>query len=120
MDLDFVPASIGGMGLDFAHKTLESQFRPNSFVTANDVFFIIEVLWVQIVISVNEELKYTIPRIVNHTINGVESFDVTRIAGRYRSDDGESGHSCRVIFEKNTIHPLTRVVDLPEFLLYLE
>ncbi|GBN36755.1 hypothetical protein AVEN_60938-1 [Araneus ventricosus] len=52
MGLDFVPASIGGMEPEIAHKTLESQSYISLF-TANDVFFIIEVLWLQIVISVN-------------------------------------------------------------------
>ncbi|GBM00860.1 hypothetical protein AVEN_140136-1, partial [Araneus ventricosus] len=53
MGLDFFSASTGGMVPEFAHKTLESQFRLSLF-TANDDFFIIEVLWVQIVISVKE------------------------------------------------------------------
>ncbi|GBM19949.1 hypothetical protein AVEN_164894-1 [Araneus ventricosus] len=52
MSLDFVPADTGGIGPEHAHKTLESQFR-FSLLTANDAFFIIEVLWVHIVISVN-------------------------------------------------------------------
>ncbi|GBN80042.1 hypothetical protein AVEN_212781-1 [Araneus ventricosus] len=52
MGLDFVSDSTGGMGPKFAHKTLESQFRL-SLLTANDVFFIIEVLGVQIAIGVN-------------------------------------------------------------------
>ncbi|GBL70900.1 hypothetical protein AVEN_161529-1, partial [Araneus ventricosus] len=52
MGLDFLPASTGGMGPELAHKTLESQLR-FALLTANDAFFIIEVLWVQIVISVN-------------------------------------------------------------------
>ncbi|GBM32503.1 hypothetical protein AVEN_156597-1 [Araneus ventricosus] len=54
MGLDFVPAITGGMGPNLAHKTLESQFRL-SLLTENDAFFIIEVLWFQIVISVNED-----------------------------------------------------------------
>ncbi|GBM86898.1 hypothetical protein AVEN_161986-1, partial [Araneus ventricosus] len=48
MGLDFVLASTGGMGT--AHKTLESQFRDSD---SKDAFFIIEDLWVQIVINVN-------------------------------------------------------------------
>ncbi|GBM54027.1 hypothetical protein AVEN_185629-1, partial [Araneus ventricosus] len=52
MGLDFVPASGGGMGPELPHKTLESQFR-FSLITANVAFFIIEVVWVQIVINVN-------------------------------------------------------------------
>ncbi|GBL94483.1 hypothetical protein AVEN_235588-1 [Araneus ventricosus] len=52
MCLDFVPASRVGMGPELAHKTLESQFR-FSLLTANHALFIIEVLWVQIVIGVN-------------------------------------------------------------------
>ncbi|GBN10476.1 hypothetical protein AVEN_187276-1, partial [Araneus ventricosus] len=49
---DFIQVSTGGMGPEIAHKTLESKFH-FSLLTANDAFLIIEVLWVQIVISVN-------------------------------------------------------------------
>ncbi|GBN60376.1 hypothetical protein AVEN_70757-1, partial [Araneus ventricosus] len=52
MGLDFAVASTGGMGPKLAHKALESQFRV-SLLTANDAFFIVEDLWVHIVISVN-------------------------------------------------------------------
>ncbi|GBL82339.1 hypothetical protein AVEN_252500-1 [Araneus ventricosus] len=52
MGLEFVAASTGGMGPELSHKTLEYQFR-FSLLNANDAFFIIEVLWVQIVHSVN-------------------------------------------------------------------
>ncbi|GBM59550.1 hypothetical protein AVEN_63065-1 [Araneus ventricosus] len=58
MGLDFVPASIGRIGPEFAHKPLESRLR-FSLLTANDAFFIIEVLWVQIVVSINvRKLKW--------------------------------------------------------------
>ncbi|GBO01219.1 hypothetical protein AVEN_203790-1 [Araneus ventricosus] len=53
MGLDFDPASTVEMRPEIAHKTLESQFR-FSLLTVNDAFFIIEVLWVQIVISVKK------------------------------------------------------------------
>ncbi|GBN22656.1 hypothetical protein AVEN_11253-1 [Araneus ventricosus] len=49
---DFVLASTGGLGPELAHKTLESQFHV-SLLTTNDAFFIIEDLWVQIVMSIN-------------------------------------------------------------------
>ncbi|GBM90264.1 hypothetical protein AVEN_248027-1 [Araneus ventricosus] len=49
--LDFVLASTGGMAPVFAHKTLEFQFR-FPLLTANDAFFIIEVICVQIAVSV--------------------------------------------------------------------
>ncbi|GBM90686.1 hypothetical protein AVEN_217560-1 [Araneus ventricosus] len=52
MGLDFFPASACGMEPELAHIALESQFR-FSLLTANDAFYIIEVLWMQIVISVN-------------------------------------------------------------------
>ncbi|GBO43562.1 hypothetical protein AVEN_140972-1 [Araneus ventricosus] len=52
MGLVSVPASTDGVGPELAYKALESQFR-FSWLTANDAFFIIEVLWVQIVISVS-------------------------------------------------------------------
>ncbi|GBM69743.1 hypothetical protein AVEN_75386-1 [Araneus ventricosus] len=47
-----VPASTSGMGPELPHRTLESRFS-FSLLSANDAFVIIEVLWVQIVISVN-------------------------------------------------------------------
>ncbi|GBM10663.1 hypothetical protein AVEN_7934-1 [Araneus ventricosus] len=56
--LSLVPATTGGMGPELAHKTLESQFR-FSLLTANDVFFTIEVLWVQTVISVNSHYPHS-------------------------------------------------------------
>ncbi|GBM26674.1 hypothetical protein AVEN_241330-1 [Araneus ventricosus] len=52
MGLDFVRASTGGMLSELAYETLELQFR-FSLLTANDIFFITEVVWVQIVISVD-------------------------------------------------------------------
>ncbi|GBM09063.1 hypothetical protein AVEN_87675-1 [Araneus ventricosus] len=52
MGFHFVPASTGGMGPELGHKTLESQFR-FSLLIAIDAFFIVEVLWVQIVSIVN-------------------------------------------------------------------
>ncbi|GBL76010.1 hypothetical protein AVEN_234324-1 [Araneus ventricosus] len=61
MGLDFAPASTSGMGAEFAQKTLESQFR-FFLLTGNDAFFIIEVLWVQIVLDVNDSsLQSLIP-----------------------------------------------------------
>ncbi|GBL85767.1 hypothetical protein AVEN_193210-1 [Araneus ventricosus] len=54
MGLDFVPASTGGMGPELTHKVLECQFRI-SLLTANDAFFIIEDLWVQIVIGIQRQ-----------------------------------------------------------------
>ncbi|GBM10925.1 hypothetical protein AVEN_171414-1 [Araneus ventricosus] len=66
MGLDFVRASTGGMEPDLAHITLESQFR-FPLLPTNDAFFIIEVFWIQIVMSDNYSphclklLKYKIP-----------------------------------------------------------
>ncbi|GBO27621.1 hypothetical protein AVEN_239945-1 [Araneus ventricosus] len=57
IDMDLVLASKGGMGPELAYKTLESQFHV-SLLTANDAFFIIEDLWVRVVISVNQHGGY--------------------------------------------------------------
>ncbi|GBN65890.1 hypothetical protein AVEN_135670-1 [Araneus ventricosus] len=51
MGFYFIPASTGEIGPELAHETLESQL-PFSLLTANDTFFIIEIPWAQIVISV--------------------------------------------------------------------
>ncbi|GBM26770.1 hypothetical protein AVEN_127734-1 [Araneus ventricosus] len=47
MGFGFVPASTGGLGPELAHKRLESQIRL-TLLSENEVFFIIEVICVNV------------------------------------------------------------------------